>query len=148
MAGTVGGVVVWLVLSSCGGAASSAGRTEATASLEDFAGTWTIEGSPAADGCQGQVYLAARHVTIDPVTRTLFADVVDRTYAAHVEGDALVAEGDFEARGSCPGKRLEERWTFRRTSASTLEGRLVSGWVLPPVCSQRCLVTFDLAVRR
>lgn len=148
IAGCVGGGVLFFALSSCGGASSNAPRGETTARLEDFAGTWTIEGSPGADGCMGRVYLAARHVTVDPGSRTLVADVVDRTYAARVEGDALVAEGEFEAAGSCPGKRLEERWTWRRTGPSTLEGRLQSGWVIPPLCAQRCLVTFEVVARR
>ena len=65
---------------------------------------YRITGRPAADGCGGRIVLAARHLRFG--ARTLFADVVDRTYALERRGRRRIAEGRFEDDYACPGTRI------------------------------------------
>lgn len=113
--------------------------------LEAFGGVYSIAGAPMADGCGGEIYLAAQTITIAPQARTLFADVVNRTYAARVEGQQMIAEGHFEARGTCPETAIYERWVLSMGAGRRLEGSLESLWPRAPTCSNPCLVTFQIA---
>jgi hypothetical protein len=112
--------------------------------LAAFAGSFAISGQPMADGCAGQIYLAARTIVVDARGRTLFADVVDRTYAARAEAGSLVAEGYFEAQAACPETAIFERWVLSRRADGGLEGVLDSLWPLAGSCGQPCLVRFEI----
>lgn len=112
--------------------------------LEAFGGVYSIAGAPMADGCGGEIYLAARTITVEPQARTLFADVVNRTYAARVEGQQMIAEGHFEARGTCPETVIYERWILSMSADGRLEGSLESLWPRAPSCANPCLITFQI----
>jgi hypothetical protein len=111
--------------------------------MASFGGAYALVGRPMADGCGGQVYLAARSFVVDPAARTLFADVVNRTYSARIENGALVAEGYFEHESLCQDSRLFERWTLTRQADGSLAGTLESIWPLPPACSP-CGIQFAI----
>ena len=113
--------------------------------LASFAGVYSIVGRPSSDGCAGQIYLAARTFVVDAGARTLFADVVNRTYAARVEGGLLIAEGNFEDDATCAESQIFERWVLSRQADGSLAGALDSLWPLPPECGNPCLVRFSVA---
>lgn len=110
--------------------------------LAPFVGHYRLSGSIESDGCNGQIHLAARNITIDEDLRLLHADVVERDFTISAEGDQLLAEGRFPAT-SCPESTIFERWRLARMSDGSLEGTLVSLWLLPP-CRQACLVRFNV----
>ncbi len=110
--------------------------------FEAFAGDYTIGGAPVVDGCGGRIVLAARNIRVDPSTRTLYADVVDRTYEARIESGQLIAEGRFPARAACQSSTIFERWTLTQNAAGGLDGTLTSLWMLPPNCSHPCQISF------
>jgi len=116
--------------------------------LEAFGGVYAIAGAPVADGCGGEIVLAARTITVNPAARTLFADVVNRTYTARVEDGRLIAEGHFQARGTCPETVIFERWILTLTPDGRLEGTLESLWPRAPDCANPCLITFVIAASR
>ena len=116
--------------------------------LSPFAGRWAITGQPSHDGCAGGVFLAAQHVTVDSEARTLYADVVDRTYAVSVTHDgSLAAEGRFEG-GVCPESTIFERWTGTVDENGVMRGELKSMWLLPPDCTHPCTIVFAIEARR
>lgn len=111
-------------------------------------GRWRIEGGASADGCGGRIVLAARYLTISDGGRTVFADVVDRTYrGAGLSQGRLVVEGRFPAASACSGTQIYERWSLRLQSPSVLVGQLTSEWSLPPDCG-RCSITFHIRAIR
>lgn len=107
---------------------------------------YRIDGSPSADGCGGQVYLAARHIVLDRARNTLFADVVRRTYGARFEAERVQASGRFTSPTTCSGA-LRESWDLRRTGPDELRGTLSSTWQLPPSC-EPCTITFRIRATR
>lgn len=110
------------------------------------AGSFAITGEKVMDECpQAAIYLAAKHVFVDPAGGTLYADVVNRTYALRVHGDELVASGRFPTPYCAPA-RLDERWRLR--GANDLEGTLESTWPRPGDCSTTCTVRFDIHASR
>lgn len=104
-----------------------------------------LDGTRASEGCAGEIALAARNITIDPVARTLHADVVDRTYDILVEGQGLAARGEFE--GACRGDRVVEEWTLAPRDDGTYAGSLYATWRLPPLCAAPCTAEFTLIAR-
>lgn len=107
---------------------------------------YRIDGAPAADGCGGRIYLAARHITLDRARGTVFADVVRRTYRARFAGDSVEARGTFDSPSACEGG-VRERWSLRRAGPDELRGTLESSWRLAPDC-QECTVTFRVRAVR
>jgi hypothetical protein len=100
-----------------------------------------------SDTCGGQIVLAARSIAVTP-SGELFADVVDRTYAAAATSGTLVAEGDFPA-STCRDGTLHERWAFARAgTGGDLQGVLVSEWPVPGACSRSCSVVIHLLAVR
>lgn len=144
---------VLIVAASCGGGTAvvepvAVAPASTASTLDPFAGGYTLTGAPSHDGCAGDIYLAAQNVVVDPSSRTLAADVVDRTYEARAEGRGLVAEGRFDADTACPGSTLYERWVLEPASADVLSGTLTSTWLLPPDCMHPCTVEFSVEARR
>jgi hypothetical protein len=111
--------------------------------IHDYVGRYRISGTARSDEC-GNVFLAAHHIEVTS-SEELRADVVNRTYRAHVAGATLVAEGDFDAQAACG--QLHEQWTFTRTEGG-LEGELVSEWPTPPDCARTCRVVFEIHALR
>ncbi len=107
---------------------------------------YRIEGAPEADGCGGRIVLAARHIQLDRARGRIFADVVNRTYTARVQGDRLLAEGSFRSADACPGG-VREAWSLRWSTPRVLTGTLQSTWQLAPRC-EPCTVTFRLRAVR
>lgn len=117
-------------------------------SIEPFAGNYSLEGEPVEDGCAGEIVLLAHGLEIDARQRTLRADVVDRDYEAHVEGDQLVATGRLDVReGQCPDATVYERWELRRVEGGGLDGSLYSTWLMWPSCMHVCTVRFSVRAR-
>lgn len=112
--------------------------------LDAFAGDYAIEGSTIADTCDAHIVLAAQHVRIDAASRTVFADVVERTYPARLEAGVLVAEGRFTPQHACPQSTIYETWRLTPTGGG-LEGTLVSTWLIEPDCAHPC--TLEVAIR-
>lgn len=137
-------------LASCTPLSNALGAAHATKSQDPMlaSGTYRIEGHPMADGCGGQVYLAARHIAIDVAGGRLDADVVDRNYRLRVEGGTIVAEGDFDESPDCAGPDVHERWTLHPAGEGRLRGELESSWSLAPACGSRCTITFSLSAVR
>jgi len=115
--------------------------------LEAFAGSYRIDGQAITDGCAEGVYLAARNIVVDPIARSLQADVVERTYAARVDGETLVAEGRFPSPDGCPDSTLYETWVLAR-EGDALTGTLSSTWLLRPDCMHPCTIEFAISARR
>jgi hypothetical protein len=110
------------------------------------AGNFAITGEVVSDGCPSAgIYLAAKHIFVDPVGRTLVADVVNRTYSLRASGRDLDASGTFEAN-YCPAAQLHERWLLQ--GDQTLEGTLESTWPTPGDCSTSCTVRFRIHAQR
>lgn len=160
-----------VALASCGGreaqptatgapdvsAAGTAGATSAPSTadatptggehavtFDAFAGTYRLDGTIRADTCHGRLRLAAETIEVRPAERLLVASVVDRRYDARIEGQTLVAEGRFEARGTCDEGTLHERWTLRRADDATLVGAIETLWPLPPDCEHPCRIEVDV----
>ncbi len=110
-------------------------------------GTYRLEASSAPSECGGKLVLAARHIKVDAGAGLVSADVVDRTYSI-VKSDPMVAEGNFEVDGACPGTKVFERWTLAREANGNLAGTLESRWNLPPECQRPCLVKFPITAVR
>jgi hypothetical protein len=115
--------------------------------LDTFAGRFRIWGETIEDGCDRRIVLAARHLAIDPAARTVFADVVERTYEARVEGGQLIAEGRFDVESACPNTTIFERWTLA-WNGDGLEGQLESTWQLAPECRSVCTLRLAIHAER
>jgi hypothetical protein len=106
-----------------------------------------LEGATSGDGCAGEIVLAARNIAIDPWARTLFADVVDRTYAARAMAGGVVAEVALANESDCAGTDVVERWTLVPRPDGALVGGLESTWLLPPTCATPCTISFGIVAR-
>jgi hypothetical protein len=125
--------VIWWVL--CAGGLSGCATMAA--------GNFAITGEAEHDGCPSAgIYLAAKHIFVDPAGGTLYADVVNRTYLLRASGGGVDAMGSFEASSYCPSGRLDEHWLLR--GGSKLEGTLESTWPSPGDCSATCTVRFKI----
>ena len=112
--------------------------------LGPFEGTYALTGHAASNGCGRDMYLAARHLVVKPAARTLFADVVNRTYDARAQGDRLVAEGRF-LEPQCRSSEIVERWVLARGPNGALSGTLESSWQVAPDCATRCSTTYTVS---
>jgi hypothetical protein len=112
------------------------------------AGSFAITGEIESQDCPKLgIFLAAKHLFVDPLGGTVFADVVNRTYALRLNGDELEATGSFlQAASYCPAASLRERWLLR--GGSQLEGTLDSTWPAPYNCAVDCSVRFRIHARR
>ena len=113
-------------------------------SLAPWAGRYSVTGAALEDDCGGEVILAAGEIEIDPTSRTLRADVVDREYDLEVEGDGLVATGRFPVESQCPESTVYERWELAGGVGGALEGELLSTWLTWPGCMRVCTVRFGV----
>lgn len=110
-----------------------------------FGGSYVLSSSSGTDkACGGQLVLAAKHILVDQDAKTVYADVVNRTYDARFESSTLIAEGRFDVAGTCPGTKIYEKWTLSRDPAGRLVGELESHWSLPPYCQRACEVRFPI----
>lgn len=114
------------------------------AASPSFAGSYALSTSKGiVKECGGQsLVLAARHLRVSG--EKAFADVVDRTYSARFEGNTMIADGDFDVGGICPGTKVYEKWTLARETSGALRGELESHWSLPPDCQRACEVRFPI----
>lgn len=120
---------------------------EASTAAGSTSGTYRLEASSAPSECGGKLVLAAKHIKVDTSAGVVSADVVDRTYAI-VKTEPMVAEGNFEVDGACPGTKVFERWTLSPEPSGNLGGTLESRWTLPPDCQRPCLVKFPITAVR
>ena len=121
--------------------------SDENANVEGWSGRFEISGAPSEDGCDGEVYLAARHISIDVEARTIEADVIDRVYSiTELVPGQLIAEGRF-ATDACPESTLFERWTFE-ADGDAWTGTLESTWPDASDCGRPCTVRFELRAQR
>ena len=110
-----------------------------------FGGRYALSSaSGVAPECGGKLYLAAKHIEVNQESASVFADVVNRTYSARFEGETMIADGNFEVEGTCPGTKIYEKWTLTRDTTGALRGELESHWQLPPYCQRACEVKFPI----
>jgi hypothetical protein len=155
---TPGRVLPVLVVAACGGSGPSPSRpapppSPATSPAEPpretappasvpWAGTFALSGTIRSSDCP-DVYLAAKHLVLDPDAMEARADVVDRVYWIRIEGQTVIAEGTFAGARECGEKGLYERWDLAPDEAG-FRGTLISRWTFPP-CEAACTVVFDVA---
>ena len=115
-------------------------------SAPSFAGHYRITGVIESDGCGGRVHLAAQHIDVSLDGKLLTADVVNRRYDAHLDGDRLVASLAAQPTSAAPSARepLAESWSFQHASDGGLAGLLSGKWQLqgaPAPCEIRHRIT-------
>lgn len=111
--------------------------------LAPWHGRHAVTASPTTDTCGGSIAWGAPAITIHAGRRTLEAEGVNRTYRVHLESGVLIAHGEFDAQGMCPGSQLDERWELAAD-----HGTVFSTWRLADACDRPCTARFDITLSR
>lgn len=116
-----------------------------------LSGAYELTGKTVSDHCRGALFFAARKMEIDLEERRLVIDLDDRTYRIAMDGDQLVARGEFQPIGRCGANQFIEIWRLRRAdNDGSLIGYLTTYWRSPEArdCLRACKLVVEVEAHR